>query len=148
MVLSFNKLRTLKFLNGKLVILLLDRLDQYGLIQLKLLPHECHVKLDGALKAPGEYSQETIIKGDSKELVIGLASILAKETRDEMMVSLAQQYPNYSFEKHKGYGTKLHRELISMYGLSPVHRVTYCKNHLNWGKVYVPEEISPRMKSS
>lgn len=124
-----------KAIDSKGIAVVIRECIEDGLKQLKLLPDECHVKLDGALKAPGEFSQETIIKGDSKELVIGLASILAKETRDVMMVTLAQQYANYSFEKHKGYGTKLHRNLIFTNGLSPIHRVTYCKNHATWGTV-------------
>jgi ribonuclease HII len=89
------------------------------------------VKLDGGLRAPKEYvHQETIIKGDAKEKVIGLASIMAKVTRDRHMVSLSKDYPcsQYGFEVHKGYGTKKHRESIEKYGLSSIHRVTFCKN--------------------
>ncbi len=89
------------------------------------------VKLDGGLKAPKEYMhQETIIKGDSKEKVIGLASIMAKVTRDHYMERIAKkpEYSPYDFAKHKGYGTKAHREAIARYGLSSEHRATYCKN--------------------
>lgn len=86
------------------------------------------VKLDGGLKAPAEYTQETIIKGDAIEKVIGLASIVAKVTRDRYMVRLATKYPAYSFEIHKGYGTKKHRDLIREHGLSEIHRVTFCRN--------------------
>lgn len=89
------------------------------------------VKLDGSLRAP-EYClhQETIIKGDAKEQVIGLASILAKVTRDAYMCRLANKvtFNPYQFAKHKGYGTALHRRLIAQNGLSPEHRASYCKN--------------------
>ncbi len=89
------------------------------------------VKLDGSLRAP-EYCmhQETIIKGDAKELVIGLASILAKVTRDAYMCRLAAKsvYEPYNFAKHKGYGTAAHRRAIATNGLSPEHRVSYCGN--------------------
>ncbi|MFN3692561.1 MAG: ribonuclease HII [Candidatus Paceibacteria bacterium] len=89
------------------------------------------VKLDGSLRAP-EYclQQETIIKGDAKEKVIGLASILAKVTRDAYMCRLANKpaYASYQLAKHKGYGTALHRRTITQNGLSPEHRASYCKN--------------------
>jgi ribonuclease HII len=89
------------------------------------------VKLDGSLRAP-EYCihQETIIKGDAKEKVIGLASILAKVTRDAYMCRLANKptFAPYQLGKHKGYGTALHRRTIAQNGLSPEHRVSYCKN--------------------
>ena len=102
---------------------------------LALTPKKCFVKLDGSLKAPKEFSQETIIKGDQKELVIGLASILAKETRDTYMIKSSKKNPLYSFETHKGYGTKSHRRRIFKHGLSTEHRVSYCKNIHLWGKL-------------
>ncbi len=102
---------------------------------LALDPKNCFIKLDGSLKAPNEFKQETIIKGDQKELVIGLASILAKETRDAHMNVLAKKYPGYELEIHKGYGTKTHRRLIFKNGLSDVHRRSYCQNRHLWGKV-------------
>lgn len=89
------------------------------------------VKLDGGLKAPPEYiNQETIIKGDDKELVIGLASIIAKVTRDEYMDKLSKksEFSLYGFEKHKGYGTKVHREMLTKHGMSSQHRRSFCKN--------------------
>lgn len=89
------------------------------------------VKLDGSLRAPMEYvHQETIIKGDSKEKVIGLASIMAKVTRDRYMTKIATRgdYEAYDFARHKGYGTKTHRAAIAQNGLSTLHRATYCKN--------------------
>lgn len=72
-------------------------------------------------------STETIIKGDSKSQSIAAASILAKVARDRLMTSLAQQYPQYNFAKHKGYPTKEHYELIAAHGISPVHRRSFLK---------------------
>lgn len=89
------------------------------------------VKLDGSLRAPLYcIHQETIIKGDAKEKVIGLASILAKVTRDAYMCRLANKptFAPYQFAKHKGYGTTLHRRTIALNGLSSEHRVSYCRN--------------------
>ena len=108
-----------------------------GLIKLQVDSGMTHIKLDGSLKAPAEYSQETIIKGDNKELVIGLASILAKVTRDTYMCKLAKdpQFAAYNFSKHKGYGTKEHRRLIAALGLSVEHRTTYCQNVGQWGSL-------------
>lgn len=84
------------------------------------------VHLDGLLKAPNEYNQQTIIRGDATEPVISLASIAAKVSRDRVMMSLAEQFPQYGFEQHKGYGTKAHQAAIAQFGLSEIHRKTYC----------------------
>jgi ribonuclease HII len=90
-----------------------------------------HIRLDGSLKAPKEFiHQETIIKGDEKDPLIALASIVAKETRDSYMVKLSSKYPKYGFEKHKGYGTKEHRVAVKKNGLTEVHRKSYCTNLL------------------
>jgi len=69
-----------------------------------------------------------IVKGDSLSASIAAASILAKVSRDHCMMELAKQYPEYEFEKHKGYGTKLHYEKLRLYGPSPIHRRTFLKN--------------------
>ena len=99
-----------------------------ALRRLQLHPEECFVKLDGGLKAPSEFTQETIIKGDQKEKIIGLASICAKETRDAYMVRIAAQpqFALYDFATHKGYGTQRHRAAIGKRGLSEQHRKSYC----------------------
>ncbi len=100
-------------------------------LQTSLGKDEVKVKLDGGLKAPATYlHQETIIKGDAKERVIGLASIMAKVTRDHYMERIAQKpkFSVYQFAQHKGYGTKAHREAIAQHGLSPEHRKSYCRN--------------------
>jgi len=94
-------------------------------------PAECLVLLDGGLKAPAEFvHQETIIKGDAKEPVIGLASIFAKVSRDSYMTKLSKKakYKPYDFATHKGYGTKGHRMAAIEHGLSPEHRVSFCRN--------------------
>lgn len=90
---------------------------------------ETIILLDGGLRAPSHYSkQKTIIKGDEKELVIALASIVAKVARDERMVLLAKKFPNYGFENHKGYGTHAHYEAIKKNGITKHHRKSFLKN--------------------
>lgn len=69
-----------------------------------------------------------IVKGDSLSMSIAAASILAKVSRDHYMMEMAQTYPEYAFEKHKGYGTKLHYERLRTYSPSPIHRRTFLKN--------------------
>lgn len=83
------------------------------------------VQLDGALRAPPEYAQETIINGDELIPLISLASIAAKVLRDRLMHTLAKQYPEYGFEKHKGYGTKAHYEQLLKYGPCAIHRRSF-----------------------
>ncbi len=97
-----------------------------GFAKLNLDPAITEVKLDGLLKAPEIFvHQETIIKGDAKEKSIGLASIMAKVTRDRYMERIAKKYPEYGFEIHKGYGTKKHREFIKKFGLTDIHRSSF-----------------------
>ncbi len=89
------------------------------------------VLLDGSLTAPTYcIHKETIIKGDAKEPVIGLASIMAKVTRDAYMRRVATRpaFTPYDFARHKGYGTARHRQLIAEHGFSTEHRASYCKN--------------------
>lgn len=69
-----------------------------------------------------------LVKGDSLSPSIAAASILAKVSRDHYMLDMAREYPQYCFEKHKGYGTKLHYEMLRTYGPSPIHRRTFLKN--------------------
>ncbi|MCC8016786.1 MAG: ribonuclease HII [Clostridiales bacterium] len=73
----------------------------------------------------------TIIKGDSKSLSVASASILAKVSRDRFMMKMALEYPEYGFDKHKGYGTKFHYEMIEKYGICKIHRKTFLKKVLN-----------------
>jgi ribonuclease HII len=101
----------------------------HALARLALDPRECTVLLDGGLRAPNEYAdQTTIVRGDATEPLISAAAILAKVTRDRYMVGQADIYPAYGFEVHKGYGTAKHREAIRVHGVSPLHRSTFCRN--------------------
>lgn len=81
------------------------------------------VKLDG-INVP----QESIIKGDAKSYNIAAASILAKVTRDRLMLELDKKYPEYNFKKHKGYGTKEHIENLKKFGKCEIHRDSFIKN--------------------
>jgi len=100
-----------------------------GLKKLKLDPKQCEVLLDGGLKAPIEFKrQKTIIKGDEKEKIIAWASILAKVSRDSLMIKIHKKYQTYGFAENKGYGTLGHRKAIKKHGLSPFHRISFCRN--------------------
>lgn len=70
---------------------------------------------------------KTVVKGDSLSMNIAAASILAKVTRDDLMVKMAEEYPHYGFEIHKGYGTKAHYAALTAHGPSPIHRITFLK---------------------
>lgn len=72
-------------------------------------------------------TEETVVKGDGKSMSIAAASILAKVSRDRFMLEKAEEYPQYQFEKHKGYGTKLHYEMLKEYGPSQIHRMSFLK---------------------
>lgn len=72
-----------------------------------------------------------IVKGDAKSASIACASILAKVSRDRYMLEMAKKYPEYQFERHKGYGTKLHYEMIEKYGICEIHRKSFLKKVLN-----------------
>lgn len=74
--------------------------------------------------------QAGIIKGDAKSLSIAAASIMAKVTRDRLMVEYAEIYPEYAFEKNKGYGSREHREALLRYGPCPIHRKTFIHNYV------------------
>ncbi len=97
-----------------------------NLRKLDIDPKDCRVLLDGSLKAPAEYkNQETIIKGDSKEKIISLASVVAKVARDAYMVLQHKKYPLYGWERNKGYGTKEHRGAIKKKGVTILHRNSF-----------------------
>ena len=83
--------------------------------------------IDGNRNTGIEFVSQCVIKGDSKCADIAAASILAKVSRDRFMLRMAEEYPQYSFEKHKGYGTKLHYESLRTYGPSPIHRLSFLR---------------------
>lgn len=83
--------------------------------------------IDGNREPGVDATQKTVVKGDSKSMSIAAASILAKVSRDRYMLEIAKLYPQYEFQKHKGYGTKLHYERIREHGISDVHRKTFLK---------------------
>lgn len=83
--------------------------------------------IDGNRETDFGLPVKTVVKGDSLSANIAAASILAKVTRDNIMVELAQQYPEYGFEIHKGYGTKAHYEALRKYGPCPIHRRSFLK---------------------
>lgn len=76
------------------------------------------------------YKQEAIIKGDSKSYSIGAASIVAKETRDNIMIEYDKTYPEYGFAQHKGYGTKQHVAALKEHGMCEIHRPSFLKKIL------------------
>ena len=85
------------------------------------------VLVDGNRKPFGGDEVTTVVKGDGTSASIAAASILAKVSRDRYMMKLSEKYPQYQFEKHKGYGTKLHYEMLEKHGISEVHRRTFLK---------------------
>jgi ribonuclease HII len=87
----------------------------------------CLVLLDGGLKIDKKFTQQTIVKGDENELVIAIASIMAKVTRDHHMIKNAKLYPEYGFDIHKGYGTQKHLLAIKRCGVCPIHRRSFLK---------------------
>lgn len=88
------------------------------------------ILVDGYKIPEIDMNQMAIIKGDTKSYSIACASILAKVSRDRFIVEISKNYPIYKFEKHKGYGTKEHIELILRYGPCDVHRMSFLKNFL------------------
>ena len=86
--------------------------------------------IDGNRMPPIEIKGETVVKGDAKSMSIAAASILAKVSRDRFMLEIDKQYPQYQFAKHKGYGTKLHYEMLTEHGISPCHRMSFLKSFI------------------
>ena len=91
---------------------------------LKVQPE--YVLIDGNQMIDITIDAETVVSGDAKSESIAAASIIAKVTRDRMLLEWDKEYPEYGFAKHKGYGTKAHIEAIGKYGLTPLHRKSFC----------------------
>lgn len=87
--------------------------------------------IDGNRMPPLSIDGETVVKGDAKSMSIAAASILAKVSRDRFMLEIDKKYPQYQFSKHKGYGTKLHYEMLAEYGVSDCHRLSFLKSFFN-----------------
>lgn len=96
-----------------------------ALAQLKVKPDLALI--DGNRQKDFGIPVETVVKGDSLSASIAAASVLAKVTRDDMMLALEEEYPGYAFEIHKGYGTKAHYEALRNLGPSPIHRMSFLK---------------------
>ncbi|MGI6012788.1 MAG: ribonuclease HII [Oscillospiraceae bacterium] len=97
----------------------------FAIRELKIQP--AFALIDGTISRGISIPNETLVKGDSRSANIAAASILAKVSRDRFMLEMAKEYPAYHFEKHKGYGTKLHYEMLRQYGPCPIHRKTFLK---------------------
>lgn len=93
--------------------------------QLGICPEQ--LLIDGNRAKDFGIPTQTVVKGDSLSASIAAASVLAKVARDDWMLQAAIDYPQYSFDVHKGYGTKAHYEALTAYGTSPIHRKTFLK---------------------
>ena len=98
---------------------------EQAILQLSVKP--AMALIDGNRERPFPVPVQTVVKGDSLSANIAAASILAKVTRDRYMEEMAEQYPQYGFEVHKGYGTKAHYAALTEHGMSPIHRRTFLK---------------------
>ena len=120
--------------------------DSLGIVSANRLAFERAVKklpvipdyllVDGIRIFDSNISSEFIIKGDQKILSIAAASIIAKVIRDQILKNLGRFYPEYNFERHKGYGTKEHLELIRQYGVSEIHRLSF-EPMAGWNDKYI-----------
>ena len=111
---------------------LIDKLNIFraSLLAMKLAVQNLSIKpdyilIDGNSCIDLKTPQMPIVKGDTKSMSIAAASIIAKVTRDNIMLKIHKKYPKYGFDKHKGYGTVLHFEMLTQHGISPVHRKSW-----------------------
>ena len=93
----------------------------------QLSPQPALALIDGNRNTGIEVASRCVVKGDSSCADIAAASILAKVSRDRYMLAMAETYPEYAFEQHKGYGTKLHYERLREFGPSPIHRPSFLR---------------------
>lgn len=117
-----------------------EEIDQLNILQATLLAMKRAVEglglnldialIDGNRLPDLSCHSETVIKGDATSASIAAASVLAKTARDRYMREIAEKYPQYAFEQHKGYGTKLHCDMLKKYGASEIHRKTFLKKIL------------------
>lgn len=116
-----------------------EEIEQLNILQAALLAMKRAVSgldvtpeyalVDGNKFPPIDIDGETVVKGDGTSASIAAASILAKVSRDRYMKEAAEKYPKWQFERHKGYGTKLHYEMLDKYGPSPIHRMSFLKKY-------------------
>ena len=112
-----------------------DEIDRVNILQASLnsMKRSCenlsqmpdYLLIDGTFGVNLEIDQISLVKGESRSISIAAASIVAKVTRDRMMVEFHEQYPLYGFDRHKGYPTRAHKERILMNGPCPIHRKTF-----------------------
>ena len=120
-----------------------EEIDQINILQATYLAMERAIaQLDGKADfalIDGNRAKDfglpvrTVVKGDSLSASIAAASVLAKVTRDDLMLEMAEKYPEYGFEVHKGYGTKAHYEALRSHGHSPIHRMSFLKKFYGQG---------------
>ena len=120
------------------IVLACKKIEELNILQAAMLamtravsglqiPVQCAL-IDGNRLPRMNLPMQAVIHGDATSASIAAASVLAKVARDRYMLALDQQYPEYGFAKHKGYGTKAHYEALRTFGISPVHRRSFLKN--------------------
>ena len=134
---EFNILGATRLAMRRAVETLASRADAWSLphaaAEDPLFQTESSTKLiiDGRPLKPFPYAHEGVVKGDGTSLAIAVASVAAKVSRDREMAALAQSYPVYGFDRHKGYGTAAHRAALKAHGASPIHRALFLRKVLS-----------------
>lgn len=123
-------LRSAHDIDKKGIALCISECIEDVLTHLAIDPLSCYVLLDGALRAPSLYRQQTVIKGDVLHPIISLASVFAKVHRDVLMNTEHVHHPQYGWNTNKGYGTKAHYDAVMLYGSTPLHRKSFMKEVL------------------